>query len=146
MFVKQISVFLENTPGALREMTELLGKGGIDLLALSLADTQSFGIVRLIVHSDQIDTAIDMLKKGGYIAKVNHVICAAVPDRPLGLCELLGLIEKAGLSVEYMYSFLRASKGGEAHMILRLSDGKKAAELFQMNNVKTLSQEEVDAL
>ena len=146
MFIKQISVFLENTPGALREMTELLGKGGVDLLALSIADTQNFGIVRLIVHSDKIDPAMELLKKGGYIAKVNHVICAEVPDRPLGLCELLSLIEKAGLSVEYMYSFLRASKGGEAHMILRLNDGKKAAELFRKNNVRMFSQENVDAL
>ncbi len=104
MFIKQISIFLENNPGALREMTELLGKGGIDLLALSLADTQSFGIVRAIVHSDQIDTAMDLLKGAGYIARVNHVICASVPDRPLGLCELLAVIEQAGLSVEYMYS------------------------------------------
>ena len=146
MFVKQISVFLENTPGALREMTELLGKGGIDLLALSLADTQSFGIVRLIVHSNQIDTAIDMLKKGGYIAKVNHVICAAVPDRPLGLCELLTIIEQAGLSVEYMYSFLRKAGNGSAHMILRLNDGQRAAKVFEMKGVAMVSQDEVDAL
>ena len=146
MFVKQISVFLENTPGALREMTELLGKGGIDLLALSLADTQSFGIVRLIVHSNQIDTAIDMLKKGGYIAKVNHVICAAVPDRPLGLCELLTIIEQAGLSVEYMYSFLRKAGNGSAHMILRLNDGQRAAKVFEMKGVAMVSQDEVDNL
>ena len=146
MFVKQISVFLENTPGALREMTELLGKGGIDLLALSLADTQSFGIVRLIVHSNQIDTAIDMLKKGGYIAKVNHVICAAVPDRPLGLCELLTIIDQAGLSVEYMYSFLRKADKGNAHMILRLNDGQRAAKVFDMKGVAMVSQDEVDAL
>jgi len=146
MFIKQISVFLENNPGALREMTELLGKGGIDLLALSIADTQNFGIVRLIIHSGQIDAAIDMLKKGGYIAKVNHVICAAVPDRPLGLCELLAIIEQAGLSVEYMYSFLRPSKTGDAHMILRLNDGQKAANVFAMKNVTMLDQAEVDEL
>ena len=146
MFIKQISVFLENHPGALREMTELLGKGGVDLLALSVADTQNFGIIRIIVSSEQTDAALLALRDSGYIAKMNHVICAEVPDRPLGLCELLSLIEKAGLSVEYMYSFLRASKGGEAHMILRLNDGAKAAEVFQMNNVKTLSQEDVDAL
>ena len=146
MFIKQISVFLENNPGALREMTELLGKAGIDMLALSVADTQNFGIIRMILASGATDDALKLLRDNGYIAKINHVICAKVPDRPLGLCELLGLIEKAGLSVEYMYSFLRASKGGEAHMILRLSDGKKAAELFQMNSVKTLSQEDVDAL
>ena len=116
MFVKQISVFLENNPGTLRELTELLGKGGIDLLALSIADTQSFGIVRVIVHSDQIDPAVEMLKKGGYICKVNHVICASVPDRPLGLCSLLAVIEQAGLSVEYMYSLTRSVADDNAYM------------------------------
>ena len=146
MFIKQISVFLENHPGALREMTELLGNGGIDLLALSVADTQNFGIIRIIVDSEQTDKGLLMLRDNGYIAKVNRVICAEVPDRPLGLCELLSLIEKANLSVEYMYSFLRASQSGEAHMILRLNDVEKGAKLFQMKNVRTLSQEEVDAL
>ena len=146
MFIKQISVFLENTPGSLREMTELLGRGGVDLLALSLADTQNFGIVRLIVHSEQIDPAVALLKQNGYIAKVNHVICAAVPDRPLGLCELLSIIEQAGLSVEYMYSFLRKAGDGTAHMILRLNDGARAAQVFGMKNVEMLSQEAVDEL
>ncbi|MBR0368270.1 MAG: acetolactate synthase [Clostridia bacterium] len=146
MFVKQISVFLENTPGSLREMTELLGKGGVDMLALSLADTQNFGIVRLIVHSEQIDPAVALLKQNGYIAKVNHVICAAVPDRPLGLCELLAIIEQAGLSVEYMYSFLRKAGDGTAHMILRLNDGARAVQVFGMKDVTMLSQEEVDNL
>ena len=146
MFIKQISVFLENTPGSLREMTELLGRGGVDLLALSLADTQNFGIVRLIVHSEQIDPAVALLKQNGYIAKVNHVICAEVPDRPLGLCELLAIIEQAGLSVEYMYSLQRNSGNGNAHMILRLNDGKRAAQIFSMKDVAMLSQEEVDAL
>lgn len=146
MFIKQISVFLENTPGSLREMTELLGKGGVDLLALSLADTQNFGIVRLIVHSEQIDPAVALLKQNGYIARVNHVICAAVPDRPLGLCELLSIIEQAGLSVEYMYSFLRKAGDGKAHMILRLNDGARAAQVFGMKDVTMLSQEEVDNL
>ena len=146
MFIKQISIFLENHPGALREMTELLGKGGVDLLALSVADTQNFGIIRVIVESAQIDPAVKLLRDNGYSAKVNHVICAEVPDRPLGLSELLALIERANLSVEYMYSFLRASRQGEAALILRLSNGEKADKLFQMNNVKTLSQEEVDQL
>ena len=146
MFIKQISVFLENNPGTLREMTELLGKGGVDLLALSLADTQNFGIVRMIVNSEQIDPALKLLREGGYIAKVNHVICAAVPDRPLGLCGLLSVIEQAGLSVEYMYSFSRAISTDSAHMILRLNDGNKAARVFAMKNVIMLSQEEVDKL
>ena len=146
MFISQISVFLENNPGTLRAMTELLGKGGIDLLALSIADTQSFGIVRMIVHSDQIDQAMELLKADGYVAKINHVICASVPDRPLGLSELLAVIEQAGLSVEYMYSFLRTNVKGTAHMILRLNDGPKAAQVFAVRGVEMLSQTDVDNL
>ena len=146
MFISQISVFLENNPGTLRAMTELIGQGGIDLLALSIADTQSFGIVRMIVHSDQIDLAMKLLKEGGYIAKINHVICASVPDRPLGLSELLAIIERAGLSVEYMYSFLRTNANGTAHMILRLNDGQKAAQVFAEKGVVMLNQTDVDNL
>ena len=146
MFIKQISVFLENNPGTLRELTELLGKGGIDLLALSLADTQNFGIVRIIVHSDEIDPAMQLLREGGYIAKVNHVICAAVPDRPLGLCGLLAVIEQAGLSVEYMYSLARSIADDNAYMILRLDDGQRAAKIFAMKGIPMLSQEELDRL
>ena len=146
MFVKQISVFLENNPGTLRELTELWGKGGIDLLALSIADTQSFGIVRVIVHSDQIDQAVQLLKDGGYICRVNHVICASVPDKPLGLCGLLAVIEQAGLSVEYMYSLARSVADDNAYMILRLDDGQRAAKIFAMKDVHMISQEELDRL
>ena len=146
MFIKQLSVFLENNPGTLRAMTELLGKGGIDLLALSIADTQSFGIVRTIINSTQIDDAVKLLKENGYISKVNHVICAEVPDRPLGLSELLAVIEQSKLSVEYMYSFLRATEPGTAHMILRLDDGKKAEEVFDEHRIKMLSQSDVDKM
>ena len=146
MFIQQLSIFLENNPGTLRAMTELLGKGGIDLLALSIADTQSFGIVRTIVTSSQIDKALALLRENGYIAKVNHVICAAVPDRPLGLSELLAVIEQSKLSVEYMYSFLRAAEPGTARMILRLDDGKKAGEVFEHSGIVMLGQEEVDQM
>lgn len=146
MFIKQLSVFLENNPGTLRAMTELLGKGGVDLLALSVADTQSFGIVRMIIHSAQMEPAMQLLKENGYIARINHVICASVPDRPLGLSGLLAVIDRAGLSVEYMYSFLRTNEKGRALMILRLDDGARAAEVFALNDVLMISQEEVDSL
>ena len=146
MFIKQISVFLENNPGALRELTELLGNANVDLLALSVADTQNFGIIRIIVNGDVTDSAVKLLRDNGYMAKVNRVICAEVPDRPLGLYGLLSIIEQAGLSVEYMYSFLRASTGKEAHIILRLSDSERAMQVFQVRNVRLLSQKEVDAL
>ncbi len=146
MFITQISVFLENKTGTLRAMTELLGRGGVDLLALSIADTQSFGVVRMIAHSDQTEQATALLKAGGYIARVDPVICASVPDRPLGLAGLLAVIEQAGLSVEYMYSFLRTNANGTAHLILRLNDSQKAVEAFGAKGVEMLSQGDVDRL
>ena len=143
MFIKQISIYLENKLGVLREVSELLGKANIDMMALAVADTQSFGIVRIIV---KIDPALDILRSNGFIAKVNNVICAEVDDKPLGLCRILTMLEQADLSVEYMYSFLRNTGDGSAHMILRLNDGQKAAKVFAMKNVALLSQEDVDAL
>jgi hypothetical protein len=121
MFIKQISVFLENTPGTLRELTQLLGSNGIDLMALSIADTQNFGIVRIIIADNQIDIALDALRGNGYTCRVNNVICAVVEDRPLGLHDLLETIQNNGVSVEYLYSFLRAT-GDKALIILRLSE------------------------
>jgi len=145
MFIKQISVFLENNPGTLRELTQLLGKNGVDLMALSIADTQSFGIVRMIVADAQIDSALKLLRDAGYMAKVNNVICAEVDDRPLGLYELLMTIDEIGVSVEYLYSFLRAT-GDHALIILRLSEQDEAVKKLASKNVKIYSQEQIDNL
>ena len=93
MFVKQISVFLENKPGALRELTAVLGSGNIDIREISVADTQSFGIVRMIMRSSDIDLAMNLLRGAGYTARVNDVICAEIVDKPNGLCNLLAIIE-----------------------------------------------------
>ena len=145
MLIKQVSVFLENRPGTLRELTHLLGASGIDLMALSIADTQNYGIVRMIVSDDQVDGALRALRGSGFTARVNNVICAEVEDRPLGLNALLETIESIGVSVEYLYSFLRAT-GERALIILRLSDPERALQLFADNGVRVLSQDEVDAL
>ena len=145
MFIKQISVFLENAPGTLRELTHLLGAGGIDLMALSIADTKSFGIVRLIVADEQIDPALELLRGAGFVAKVNNVICAVVEDRPLGLNDLLEKIEAIGVSVEYMYSFLRAT-GENALIIVRLSEQDESVHKLVAAGVKIFSQEAIDKL
>ncbi len=145
MFIKQISVFLENAPGTLRELTHVLGEGGIDLMALSIADTKSFGIVRVIVSDDQIDPALALLRSAGFMAKVNNVICSVVEDRPLGLNELLEKINAIGVSVEYMYSFLR-STGENALIIVRLSEQDEAVHKLAAAGVKIISQEEIDKL
>ena len=145
MFIKQISVFLENDPGTLRELTHLIGEGGIDLMALSIADTQNFGIVRLIVADNQIDPALKILRDNGYTCRVNNVICAVVEDRPLGLHDLLVTIHNIGVSVEYLYSFLRAT-GDKALIILRLSEQDESVKKLAAAGVKIINQAEIDNL
>ncbi len=142
MLIHQISEFLENVPGTLRELTGTLGQNGIDLMALSIADTQHFGIVRLIVESGSVDDALAILRREGYMARVNNVVCAVVEDRPNGLTELLEKIEKIGVSIEYLYSFLR-STGKDALIILRLSEQDNAVKQLTEMGVHILSQEDI---
>ena len=94
MFVKQISVYLENAKGSLRELVELLGKNEINLLALSIADTTGFGIIRMIVKSVDLEKTSAVLKEHGYISKTNDVVCVRIPHRPLGLANVLRLLEE----------------------------------------------------
>lgn len=145
MFIKQISVFLENRPGTLRELTALLGSGNIDIHELSVADTQHFGIVRLIVRSEMIDATMALLKGAGYTASINNVICAEIDDKPGGLANLLTIIENEKMSVEYMYSFRRTSDR-HALMVLRLSEKERGLAVMKAYGVKLYSQAEVDRL
>ena len=145
MFIKQISVFLENKRGSLRVLTDLLGKNAIDLLAVSIADTKNFGIVRVVVRSEECARAMDLLKEAGFSTRANNVICVAVPDRPMGLAEVLALLDENDLFIEYTYSFVRGRENF-ALIILRLSDPERALQLFADNGVRVLSQDEVDAL
>ena len=145
MFIKQISVFLENKRGSLRVLTDLLGKNAIDLLAVSIADTKNFGIVRFVVRSEECARAMDLLKEAGFSTRANNVICVAVPDRPMWLAEVLALLDENDLFIEYTYSFVRGRENF-ALIILRLSDPERALQLFADNGVRVLSQDEVYAL
>lgn len=145
MFIKQISVFLENRPGTLREMTALLGSGNIDIHEISVADTQHFGIVRLIIKSDAVDKAISLLKGAGYTASINNVICAEIDDKPAGLANLLTIIENEKLSVEYMYSFRRTADN-HALMVLRLSEKERGLAVLNAYGVRLINQAEADSL
>ena len=145
MFIKQISVFLENKPGTLREMTALLGSGNIDIREISIADTQHFGIVRLIINSASLDKAMELLKGAGYTARINNVICAEIDDKPSGLSNLLTIIENEKLSVEYMYSFRRTSES-RCLMVLRLSEKERGLAVLNAYGVCLHTQGEVDKL
>lgn len=144
MFVKQISVFLENIKGSLRALTNLLGENGVDVMAISIADTQNFGILRLVVRGAEIDRAMRLLKDNGYTVRETDVICACVPDKPMGLAQVLNALDEK-LSIEYLYSFVRGMDG-HALIILRLSDPDLGVALLSERGVRLLAQTEVDAL
>ena len=143
MHITQISVFLENKAGTLRELTEILGREKINLLALSLADTSGFGIARFIVRSSDNEHAAAVLKQNGFIAKTNRVVCIRIPHKPMSLAAILALLEQNGLSVEYTYSFCQSTLS-DAVIIIRPSDCTKCEAVLDEGGIKTVSQEEVD--
>lgn len=138
MFVRQISVFIENTPGTLAAFTRLLGDEGIDLISLSIADTANFGILRCIVNDP--DRVAEVIAKAGYTVRVTDVLAAYVPDQPGGLAGLLGMLAEADISVEYLYSFIRHS-GRNALLVFRVENLAQAAEVLTKQGVKLLTQE-----
>ncbi len=142
MYIKQISVFLQNIRGTLYTLTEFLGNNGIDLKAISVADTANFGIVRFIIDQDKIDDTAKLLREGGYSVHVNHVICVSIPDKPSGLAQILGMLEREHISVEYLYSFFR-NTGNNAVLILRLSDREAGAKLFEKEGVHMFTPAEL---
>jgi len=119
MRIPQLSVFVENKPGHLIAPCKLLAEAGINIVTLSLADTQQFGILRLIVREWQ--RAREVLEAAGFVVAVTEVLALEVHDRPGGLVELLGFFEQAGINVEYMYAFT-ARLGSRAVLVFRFND------------------------
>ena len=127
MIVRQLSVFLENKPGRLCAATDTLAKSGINISALTLADTAEFGILRLIV--DQPELARDVLTESGVVVRISEVIAVAMNDAPGGAGGILHLLSGAGINVEYMYACV-GKMSGKAIMIIRTDDPKAAAEIL----------------
>ena len=140
MFIKQISLFVENQPGKLMEATDILSEGGVDISALSLADTTDFGILRIIV--DNPDKAVSLLRERDYIVKQTDVIAAVMDDRPGGLSAILKILAEAGVSVEYMYAFV-GSRQGHAVVVMRTDDPEKAQTALAEHHVTTLEPKDV---
>lgn len=140
MFIKQISVFIENRSGRLAELAQVLAENKIDLLALAVADTTNFGLLRLVVNDTE--KAAAALRSAGYTDKTTDVIAVAVPDAPGGMARVLEMLHKEGIAIEYMYSLVRRV-GEQAVLILRLDDPDRGVALFEKNGVKMLSQAEL---
>ena len=144
MSLKQISIFVENKPGKLCDVTELLAKHGIDMRALSLAETTDFGIVRII--ADDVFKATTVLKDEGFIHNVSSVLGVAIPDEPGGLHRVLEVLREAGINVEYMYAFLGGKSVDHAYMIFKTADPSKAEIVLAANGISVLDQEDIEAL
>jgi hypothetical protein len=123
MKVEQISVFIENKSGRLAEVTRILGEAGVNIRALSLADTSDFGILRLIV--DDREKAKSILKEKGFTVSKNEVVAVEVPDRPGGLSGILQVLDNAAINVEYMYAYGERC-GKNAVIIFRFDETEKA--------------------
>ena len=144
MSIKQISVFVENKPGAMSAMTSVLAENNIDMRALSLAETKDFGIVRIIV--DNVYAATTVLKDADYIHSVTPVVGVAIPDTPGGLNKVLQVLTDAAVNVEYMYAFLGGKTAEHAYMIFRVEDTAAAAAALNAKGIHVVDQDEIASL
>ena len=135
MIVEQISIFIENKSGRLAEITRVLGEAGINIRALSLADTSDFGILRLIVNDGA--KAATVLKENGFTVSKTEVVAVEVPDRPGGLSAILQALDREAINVEYMYAFVERC-GGNAVIIFRFDETDKAIATLKAQNFSIL--------
>lgn len=140
MKIHQLSLFLENKPGHLLEPLRLLARNSIDIKTLSLADTQQFGILRMIVSDWQ--RASELLQEAGFAVNTVEVLAVEVPDRPGGLAHLLEQFHSSGINIEYMYAF-PFGRQGQAVMIFRFDKPDEAIVCLQAAGVNVVGSVEV---
>ncbi|MBR2365574.1 MAG: acetolactate synthase [Oscillospiraceae bacterium] len=136
MSMHQISVFLGNRPGELNKMTHVLAEGGVNMRALSLAETTDFGIARMIVDNEE--KALEVLRQADFVARITEVLAYEISDEKGGLNKLLELFTASGINIEYMYSCIIGKKDAKAYMIFRVSDTEAAEATLAGKGVKAL--------
>lgn len=140
MTIKQLSIFVENRPGRLAEITDILGQEQIDIRAVCVADTREFGILRLIV--DDPESAAEKVKHHGCTCTLSDVLVLRIDDVPGGLAYPMRVLSDIGISVEYMYAFVSKSTDA-AYVIFRVEDNEHAMEALKSKGVQVASQEEI---
>ncbi|MFP4453114.1 MAG: ACT domain-containing protein [Desulfobacterales bacterium] len=140
MKINQVSVFMENRSGRLARITTALGSSGVNIRAMSLADTSDFGILRLIVSDTE--KAHRVLKQQGFLVRTAEVVAVAIPDVPGALGNLLTLMEHAELNVEYMYAFVEKTRD-QAILIFRFDDMDRAIDVMLENDINVLEARKV---
>jgi hypothetical protein len=140
MSVKQISIFVENKPGTMHDMTQVLADHSIDIRALSLTETEGFGIVRIIV--DDVVETTTVLKQEGYVCRLTPVVVAEIPDEPGGLNRVLTIFHENQINVEYMYATLGGG-AKRALMIFRVDDDKRAERELREKHIQLIDQSDI---
>jgi len=133
--VKQLSVFIENKAGRVSEVTDVLGRAGVNIRGFSVSDTADYGIVRLVV--DHADVGMKALHDAGFTVKESDVICIDLPDKPGGLADVLRVVSEAGVNIEYVYSLIAT------FVVINVADVAKALQLLRDQPVRLVSQEEI---
>lgn len=144
MYVKQLSIFMENKSGRIAEITRILAGAGIDIRALSIADTTDFGILRLIVNKP--DEASEVCRKAGLMTALTDVIAIQIEDRPGSFSEAMQFLACAGVSIDYMYAFLTPGCEKSACVIISTSSPELASKLLTIAGVKLLDAEKIYSL
>jgi hypothetical protein len=138
MLLKQLSVFLENRPGRITQVTKVLDEIGVNISAFSIADTSEFGILRMIV--DNIDVALQALKAQGFSVRTTQVVALVVPHQPGGMHQALEHVDKAGIEIEYMYAFAYNSK---AAVVIKADDTEKLVNILSESGYQVLHEGEL---
>lgn len=137
--MKQISVFIENSKGSLSRITELFGSAGIDIKAMTLADTAEYGILRMIVSDSK--KALETLKENGVIATITNVTVVEIKNEIGGLGAILSLLDSENVNIEYMYAFKAMTKSG-AFAVFRFEDGDEARAVLDKHSISHYSEED----
>ena len=132
MSVKQISIFLENKAGEIAKVSSVMAKKGVNMRALSIADSQDFGILRII--TEYTDDAVSILKEAGYTCLVTKVIAVKIDDTPGSLAEVMEHVSGAGINIEYAYAFIGKDHG--AYMIIRVPDNEEAKKVLAEHGIQ----------
>ena len=140
MKLTQISVFLENKKGRLLEVCSLLGEGAVNIRALTIAESEGYGVLRMVVNRPQ--EAMRLLKSKAFVANLTDIVAVQVEDKPGGLASVLKVINDQDINVEYMYGFVEKFSE-RALMVFRFEDPDKAIAALTKNNVKVVSKEEM---
>jgi hypothetical protein len=143
MKLTQISVFLENRKGRLSQVCGILGENSVNIRALTIAETDEFGVLRMVV--DNPDKALAVLKKNDMVASVTQIVAVEVDDTPGGLARILKVVTQENLNIEYMYGFVE-KKSDRALMVFRFDEPDRAIKVLKAAGVNVVGQKDVEAL